>query len=71
MAEVGVRELKQRASELLRRVREGRETIDITYRGKVVAQRLELFAQLRIVEHEPRRFLHHPQRFSGAIGVGI
>ena len=36
MARVGVRELRQRASELLRRVEEG-ETIEITDRGRPVA----------------------------------
>lgn len=36
MASVGVRELRQRASELLRRV-EGGETIEITDRGRPVA----------------------------------
>ena len=36
MATVGVRELRQRASELLRRVEEG-ETIEITDRGRPVA----------------------------------
>ncbi|MSQ13679.1 MAG: type II toxin-antitoxin system Phd/YefM family antitoxin [Dehalococcoidia bacterium] len=38
MREVGVRELKEHASELLREVREKRESITITYRGKAVAQ---------------------------------
>ena len=38
MEEIGLRELKQRASEILRRVREQRETFAITYRGKVVAK---------------------------------
>ena len=38
MAEVGVRELKQRASEILRHVREEKETYSVTYRGKVVAR---------------------------------
>jgi prevent-host-death family protein len=36
MARVGVRELRQRASELLRRVEQG-ETIEITDRGRAVA----------------------------------
>ncbi len=36
MATVGVRELRQRASELLRRVEQG-ETIEITDRGRPVA----------------------------------
>lgn len=38
MPVIGVRELKARTSEVLRRVREQGETIDITYRGEVVAQ---------------------------------
>jgi prevent-host-death family protein len=35
---VGIRELKQQTSEILRRVREEGETIDVTYRGRVVAR---------------------------------
>jgi prevent-host-death family protein len=38
MRAVGVRELKERTGEIVRRVREGRETIAVTYRGKVVAR---------------------------------
>lgn len=38
MPAVGVRELKEHTSRVLRRVREGRGTIDVTYRGKVVAR---------------------------------
>jgi prevent-host-death family protein len=37
MLSVGVRELKQRASELIRMVRENNNEIQVTYRGKVVA----------------------------------
>ncbi|MDO8615936.1 MAG: type II toxin-antitoxin system prevent-host-death family antitoxin [Dehalococcoidia bacterium] len=37
MAEIGVRELKQHISEIMRRVREKKESFDITYRGRVVA----------------------------------
>jgi prevent-host-death family protein len=35
---VGVRELKDSATELLRRVRDDGETIEVTYRGRVVAR---------------------------------
>ncbi|MDA8355078.1 MAG: type II toxin-antitoxin system prevent-host-death family antitoxin [Actinomycetota bacterium] len=58
MASVGVRELRQRASELLRRV-EGGEVIEITDRGRPVAQLSPLPAgspleQLRVAgEIEP------------------
>ncbi len=38
MSEVGIRELKTNASELVRRVREEGEIIDITYYGEVVAR---------------------------------
>ena len=36
--EIGIRELKRHASELLRRVREEGATYTITYRGKRIAQ---------------------------------
>jgi len=35
---IGVRELRARASQILQRVREKGETIDITYRGQVIAR---------------------------------
>ncbi len=38
MTEIGIRELKQRTSEILRHVREERESVAITYRGRVVAR---------------------------------
>jgi len=38
MGEIGIRELRQRASEILRRVREQGESFAITYRGRVVAR---------------------------------
>jgi prevent-host-death family protein len=37
MVTVGVRELKQQISELIRRVRESGDEIRVTYHGKVVA----------------------------------
>lgn len=37
MQTVGIRELKQHASELIRRVREEGREIQVTYRGEVVA----------------------------------
>ena len=37
MPQVGIREFKGRASQILQRVRQGRESFQITYRGKVVA----------------------------------
>jgi prevent-host-death family protein len=38
VGEVGIRELKQRTSEILRRVREQKEAIAITHRGRVIAR---------------------------------
>ncbi len=38
MRSVGVRELKEHTSEILRRVREQGEVVDVTYRGRVVAR---------------------------------
>ena len=42
MAEVGGRELKQHASEILRRVKENNESITITNRGRAVARLVPL-----------------------------
>jgi prevent-host-death family protein len=38
MASVGIRELKQRTSEVVRRVRDRGEPVDVTFRGQVVAR---------------------------------
>ena len=38
MAAIGIRELKQTTSKVLRRVRERGEEIDVTYRGEVIAR---------------------------------
>jgi prevent-host-death family protein len=38
MVTVGVRELKQQTSKILRRVREDGETIEITYHGETIAR---------------------------------
>ena len=38
MTEVGIRELKTQASDIIRRVREDNETYIVTYRGKPVAK---------------------------------
>ena len=38
MRSIGVRELKERASAVLRDVRERRESVEVTYRGRVVAR---------------------------------
>ena len=38
MGEIGIRELKQHTSEIVRRVRQEKESFVITYRGRVVAR---------------------------------
>lgn len=38
MPEIGVRELKEHTSEVLRRVREDKATYQITYRGRIIAE---------------------------------
>ena len=38
MRQVGVRELKEQGSQILRRVREDGEAFEVTYHGKVVAR---------------------------------
>lgn len=38
MVTIGVRELKQQISKILRRVREEGEIIEITYHGKIIAR---------------------------------
>jgi len=38
MVKVGIRELKQKTSELIRRVRERKDEILVTYHGEVVAR---------------------------------
>ncbi len=38
MQSVGVRELKTHTTEILRRVRENSEPVEVTYRGEVVAR---------------------------------
>ena len=38
MLSVGIKELKRDASAIVKRVREQKETIEVTYRGSVVAQ---------------------------------
>ena len=42
MAEVGIRQLKQHTSEVLRRVREQGETVTITHRGRAIARLVPL-----------------------------
>lgn len=47
MATIGVRELKQRTSQVLRRVRERGEEIEVTHHGRVVARLVPVAAPRR------------------------
>lgn len=38
MRAIGIRELKEQTSEILRRVREDGETFEVTYHGKIIAR---------------------------------
>jgi prevent-host-death family protein len=67
MREVGVRELKQHASELLRAVREKRESITITYRGKAVAQLVPVVEQ-EATREEARRVWKEMDELAKKIG---
>ena len=52
MASVGIRELKQDTSAILRRVRERGETVDVTHRGRVVARLVPVEDEARSVRRE-------------------
>jgi prevent-host-death family protein len=52
MASVGIRELKHETSAILRRVREKKETIDVTHRGRVVARLVPVHADADLVRRE-------------------
>lgn len=71
MASVGVRELKEQTSRILRRVREGRETIDVTYRGKVVARLVpvEEPAVVQVDQAELARLWADMDRLAAEIGA--
>ena len=47
MPAIGVRELKERASQVLRRVRERGEEIEITHHGRVVARLIPVSRERR------------------------
>jgi prevent-host-death family protein len=67
MLTVGVRELKQKTSELIRQVREDGLEIEITYRGEVVALLLPVVRQPVESEAEAWAELDH---LAAEIGAG-
>ncbi len=67
MAEIGVRELKQKTSEVIRRVREERTAYDVTYRGRVVA-RIVPVGRKPYDREEARRLLREMDKLAEEIG---
>lgn len=47
---VGMRELRARASSILRRVREKNESVDVTYHGEVIARIVPVLPQTETAE---------------------
>jgi prevent-host-death family protein len=50
METIGIRELKQHTSKIMRRVRENGETIEITYHGEPVAQLIPIHSPIPTAE---------------------
>ena len=50
MPEIGVRELKLHASEILRRVREQNESFEVTHRGHVIARLVPVFERSKMAD---------------------
>ena len=63
MNEVGVRELKTQASDIIRRVRDANETIVVTYRGKAVA-RIEPLEDPETTRYRAREVLAEMDRIA-------
>lgn len=70
MRSVGIRELKTETSEVLRRVREQGETIQVTHRGKPVAL-LVPFVEPESPEYDYDRFWTNLDRLAAEIGVNV
>ncbi len=68
MIAVGVRELKKHASELVRRVREEKDAIIITYHGKLVAKMIPM--ETREPEGEPEHGWATLEQLAEEIGKG-
>jgi prevent-host-death family protein len=66
METIGVRELKARATEILRRVREDGTAFEVTYRGLVVARLVPLAQPAR--EQTVEAFLERLDRTAEEIG---
>ncbi len=69
MSEIGVRELKQKTSEVIRKVREERAAYDVTYRGRVVARIIPVGGKPYDRE-EARRVLREMDKLAEEISQG-
>lgn len=63
MNEVGIRELKTQASDIIRRVRDTNETIVVTYRGRAVA-RIEPLEDPETTRYRAREVLTEMDRIA-------
>lgn len=52
MLSVGVRQLKEQTSQILRRVREDGETVEITYHGETIARLVPVTRQEQLDQEE-------------------
>ncbi len=66
MTEVGIRELKSQASDIIRRVRDGNETFVVTYRGRPVA-RLEPFEDPATTKYRTQEVLAEMDRIAETV----
>jgi prevent-host-death family protein len=68
MASVGIRELKQNTSAVLRRVREGGEEVEITLHGRVVARLVPVIRQTNASDRRVRSVWSDIDRLAEEIG---
>ncbi|HZS01641.1 MAG TPA: type II toxin-antitoxin system Phd/YefM family antitoxin [Chloroflexota bacterium] len=70
MRTVGIRELKEHTSEIVRDVRERGESVDVTYRGRIVA-RLVPVQEPGQARQEWRAFWADWKRLASEISAGL
>ena len=68
MLTIGIRELKQQTSQILRRVREQNESVEITYHGEAIARLIPIEPKLPSVE-DMAAILTDLQELSAEISV--
>jgi prevent-host-death family protein len=68
MQEIGVRELGAKINEVVRRVRENKETFEVTYRGRTVAQIIPMERPRELTEEEEDRLWEEIDELAESIG---